>query len=214
MCVKYVYTSQGMSFKVSELDLLTAKQWDEEIQPLIDSIGGRSDEGWRWRRWYALSIVFNIILNQDAKAFSISYRNVLIGMFFGVFNYKCKDENIDVSSFLWLVSKNPELDTILDMIETKKGFRPKVYFIDMVFDIILKESIIRNSNGSFWLHASPDGNDPKKLLNFYIKKGLKKCKMSRLTLARKDDGRYLYSPEDRQNKIHLVEIEQGGRDNA
>ena len=205
MSVKYVYASQGMNFKVSELDLSTAKQWDKEVQPLIDLSEETSDVGWRWKKWYALSKVFNI-KGQEAQGFYVSYGDILIGMFFGVFSYECEVNDNHIPSFLWLVSKNPELDIVLDLIEDQTGTRPKVHFIDMVFDIIIKESIIRNNGKSFWLHASPDGNDPERLLNYYKRKGLRECKMSRPTLVRQDDGRYLYSPEDRQNKIHLVKI--------
>lgn len=192
---KYAYSIDELVFEIKELDLNIVTEWDNEVQPLIDGIHGRSDNGWRWKHWYALSFLLNLI-GQNAKGFCIYLYGIPVGMFFGVFSYKCKEKkhNIDIPAYLWLVSKNPELDTILDEIEEIKGSRPKVYFLDMVFDILLKEVALYDNIISFWLHASPHGEDPLGLLNYYKRKGLVECPLLRRATIRRDDGRYMFYP--------------------
>lgn len=201
----YTFESDGLIVSVEFLNYGIANEWHEEVQPLInDERPVRPDVNWDWRKWYALGNIYKAI-GQKAKGYSISVNGISVGLCYCAFKYTCiKDKNA-IPNFLWLMSRNPVLDDILDITEKQTGIRPRLPVGDIIFYVLREEAKKYNGSNSFWLHASNDGQFPEILLEYYKKKHFLHCLLNRsMTLREKDDGRYFYQPEKNIIQIEIV----------
>jgi len=200
----YSFESDGLIVNVEFLNYNIVNEWHKEVQPLInDEEPVRPDANWDWRKWYALGNMYKAI-GQKAKGYSISVNGIPVGLCYCAFNYNCtKDEN-KIPNFLWLMSRNPVLDDILDITEEQTGIRPRVPVGDIIFYVLIEEAKGNSKSNSFWLHASNDGEFPENLLEYYMKKQFLHCALNRNTTLRKDDGRYFYKSEKNIMQIQTV----------
>ena len=206
--VLYKFVNNDFILEVKQIDLKIAKEWDRDVQPLIDQINGGTDNGWRWKYWYATSLLLNT-MGQKAKGYCIYLWGMPIGMVFGLFNYSCEEKksSTTIPTYLWLASKNPALNTICEFIEEEKGYMPKLSLVDIFLEILLNETENLKNQRTLWLHASPHGNNPLRLLEYYKNKGLVHCPLVRKMSHRRDDGRYLFYPSSLGKKIDYALIE-------
>lgn len=201
----YSFEADGLIVNVEFLNYKIVKEWHEEAQPLInDESPVRPDINWDWRKWYTLGHIYKAI-GQKAQGYSILVNGIPVGLCYCAFRYSCiKDEN-KIPNFLWLMSRNPLLDDILDIAEEQTGVRPRIPVGDIIFYVLKEEAKKHNRSNSFWLHASNDGEFPEKLLDYYEKKQFLHCPLNRkVTLREEDDNRYFYQPE--KNIIHIKTV--------
>lgn len=203
----YSFAADGFEVKIKYLTFNDTVRWQNNSQKLIRLDSNRPDSTWDWRKIYGFGIASTLI-GQKTKGYVATIDNVQIGIMSAAFHYNCHKEDEIVPSFLWYISKSPLLNEIIDVIEFETGTRPKIPFGDIMYKVMLSEIEKHNSDTKpFWLHADPKAYNPKKLLQYYIKKGFLSCPLARTVTFRNDDKRYLYYPLSQAGIIKKATVE-------
>ncbi|MEZ8931347.1 hypothetical protein AB6E08_17395, partial [Vibrio sp. 10N.247.310.24] len=158
---------------IVELDTnIALKDWDEEVQPVIDSLDKpRLDKNWSWVKNWQVAKRLTKASGQNLKVFATYVYNrksrpVLFSIMIASTGYTHLNDKSKKSTFVWWLSKAPSQYLTQNLVDTKK--LPKVIPINV--DTAIIDSFRNRYDGRIGLHADSLGG--QELMKKYRNAGL------------------------------------------
>ena len=192
---------------VHEMRKLDIDEWIQKHYPESKK-NKTTDSEWSWKTLY-YHIIFQNSRGQNIKGYVYRINGEIYGMSIVAYNYPCilNTQSSSIKSYLWYMVKSQNSIKNLQKIGINpKDVKLQKYVYDIMYDE-LKKKPFKNTLRTFWLHADPKGKE--RLLDIYTSRGFVMCPLEQKKFfkARKDDGRYLYLPEDKFSRLSIPTIE-------
>lgn len=202
----YSFVHQGLEIDIYPMTYEIAKEWHDNIQPIIALDNKRADKNWNWKINYGLKYVYSILL-QDVRGYAVYIDGILIGMMLAAINYSCKENGMKIPSYLWYITKSPDLRSIEDDTSKKNGTKVRIPFLKLMSKVLHDEISSKYNKKqktqlTHWLHSDPNGG--QLLRNQYISYGYLPCELGldKVVSARVGiRSNYFYYPIEVYNKI-------------
>jgi len=153
--------------------------WDANIQPIINLMPKRADNGWRWKR--IMSGLNGLLFRHQAPAgFAITFptlrdphgQAIVGGLTYAVRHYAYLGNHGQKASYLWYCASAPRkvLNAYLAKDFGSQSSLDPQDVSRIAVDLTIQESVLGGYHGRMGLHADPHGGP--KLRNLYSEYGM------------------------------------------